>query len=206
MKDDILNFTDDCATINNLKMQGFQFSASRKQHLDKIVMQYGVKLCGDELTISASPRDFAQKKHMLLQAMLRVDDMFTMSKSKVASLFSDDVKDFLDKKDIYYTDDVQFTGISGFVHNYELLLQRTRSKPERLCRAVNIASKSNVSNILFSWNDTKPARKPDSQLIVFLNDNNSVGQGIEEAFHNYGANIIYWTQRDKPENLELISA
>ena len=33
-----------------------------------------------------------------MQAMLNVDDMFMLSQNKVASLFLEDVKDFLDKK------------------------------------------------------------------------------------------------------------
>ena len=46
---DELYFTDDSATINNLKMSGFQLTAARKKHLQRILNQYGVKLNGDEL-------------------------------------------------------------------------------------------------------------------------------------------------------------
>ncbi len=204
--DDNLLFTDDSATINNLKMCGFQFTATRKAHLNRILSQYGVKLSGDELTIKATPRDFPQKKHLLLQCMLRVDDMFAMSKSKVASLFLDDIQEFFDQRDIFYSDNVQFTGTSGFAHSYDFLLQRTRNKPERLCQAVNIPNKTSMSNILFSWSDTKPVRKQDSKLVVILNDSNSIAHGIEEAFNNYNAHVIRWSERDKTENLAMLSA
>ena len=204
--DDNLLFTDDSATINNLKMCGFQFTATRKAHLNRILSQYGVKLSGDELTIKATPRDFPQKKHLLLQCMLRVDDMFAMSKSKVASLFLDDIQEFFDQRDIFYSDNVQFTGTSGFAHSYDFLLQRTRNKPERLCQAVNIPNKTSMSNILFSWSDTKPVRKQDSKLVVILNDSNSIAHGIEDAFINYNAHVIRWSERDKTENLAMLSA
>ena len=204
--DDNLLFTDDSATINNLKMCGFQFTATRKAHLNRILSQYGVKLSGDELTIKATPRDFPQKKHLLLQCMLRVDDMFAMSKSKVASLFLDDIQEFFDQRDIFYSDNVQFTGTSGFAHSYDFLLQRTRNKPERLCQAVNIPNKTSMSNILFSWSDTKPVRKQDSKLVVILNDSNSIAHGIEDAFNNYNAHVIRWSERDKTENLAMLSA
>ena len=171
-----------------------------------ILNQYGVKLIGDELTVKATPRDFAQKKHMLLQAMLRVDDMFTVSKAKVASLFLDDIQDFFDQRDIFYSDNVQFTGISGFAHSYDFLLQRTRTKPERVCQAVNNPNKSSMGNILFSWNDTKPARKKDSQLIVILNDQNNIARGIEDAFVTYDAKVIRWSEREKEENINILSA
>lgn len=204
--DDNLLFTDDSATINNLKMCGFQFTSTRRAHLNRILSQYGVKLSGDELTIKATPRDFPQKKHQLLQCMLRVDDMFAMSKSKVASLFLDDIQEFFDQRDIFYSDNVQFTGTSGFAHSYDFLLQRTRNKPERLCQAVNIPNKTSMSNILFSWSDTKPVRKQDSKLVVILNDGNSIAHGIEDAFYNYNAHVIRWSERDKTENLAILSA
>lgn len=199
-------FTDDSATIRNLKMSGFQFTPVRKAHLQRILNQYGVKLNGDELTIKAPANSFAQKKHMLIQAMLRIDDMFAISKSKVASLFLDDIQEFFEQREIYYSDSVQFTGISGFAHNYDFLLQRTKAKPERLCQAVNNPNKSSMGNILFAWNDTKPSRKNDSQLIVILNDQNSVARGIEDAFANYDAKVIRWSEREKSENMALISA
>ena len=42
-------FTDDCATIRNLKASGFNFTQARKAHLKRILDQYGIKLNGDEL-------------------------------------------------------------------------------------------------------------------------------------------------------------
>ena len=201
--DEIL-FTDDCATIQNLKMSGLQLTSSRKEHIKKILFQYGVKLNGDELVAKCSVNDFAQKKHFFIQAMLRIDDMFYMSKSKVNSFFLDDVQDFFMEKEIYCTDNVQFAGISGFSHNYDFLLQRSKTKPERLCQAVNNPTRSSMSNILFSWNDTKPARKQDSQLIVILNDQKKIGAGIKEGFKNYDVKVIPWSQRNKKDNIELL--
>ena len=203
--DDIF-FTDDSATIQGLKMSGFQFTPNRKAHLQRILNQYGIKLEGDELVAKAPINGFAQKKHLFIQAIMRIDDMFAVSKSKVASFFLDDIQDFFEAREIYYSDNVQFTGISGFAHNYDFLLQRTKNKPERLCQAVNNPNKSSMGNILFAWNDTKPSRKKDSQLIVILNDHNNVARGVEDAFANYDAKVIRWSERDKAENLSLISA
>jgi len=199
-------FTDDCATIHGLEMCGFQFTPSRKAHLKKILHQFGVQLNGDELVAKVPVKGFAQKKHLFIQAILRIDDMFVASKSKVASFFLDDIQAFFDQNDIFFSDDVQFTGISGFAHNYDFLLQRTRTRPERLCQAVNNPNKSSMGSILFAWNDTKPARKKDSQLIVILNDQNIIARGVEEAFQNYDAKVIRWSEREKADNLELLSA
>lgn len=203
---DDIYFTDDSATIHGLKMSGFQFTTNRKNHLQKILNQYGVELKGDELTAKAPLSGFAQKKHFFIQSMLKIDDMFALSKAKVASFFLDDIQDFFEKREIYYSESVQFIGLSGFSHNYDFLLQRSKSKPERLCRAVNNSNKSSMGNILFAWNDTKPARKNDSQLIVILNDQNTVAKGIEDAFLNYDVKVIRWSERDKAANISILSA
>ena len=175
--DEIL-FSDDGMTIRNLEMNGFQFTPMRTKYLKRILMQYGVSEHQGELVAKAPRKDFAQKKHLFIQAMLRVDDMFALSKPKVASLFLDDVQDFFSEKGIYCAENVQFTGMSGFSHNYDFLFQRNRT----------------------------PARRVDSQLIVILNDQNGIAKGIEDAFGRYDAKVVRWSERDKAENLSLLSA
>lgn len=203
---DTIFFTDDCVVMHGLKMSGFQFTKARKEHLNRVLQQYGIQLNGDELIAKTNIKNFAQKKHLFIQAMLRIDDMFSMSKSKVSSFFLDDVQDFFSEHDIFYSDNVQFTGTSGFSHSYDFLFQRTKTKPERLCQTLNNPTVSNTKNILFAWNDTKPVRKNNSQLIVILNDQNKISKDVEEAFLNYDAHILRWSERNKPSNIDLFSA
>ena len=143
---------------------------------------------------------------MFIQAILRVDDMFIASRANASSFFLDDLQAFFDEKEIYYSDNVQFPGISGLSHNYDFLLQRRRTKPERLCQAVNRLDRSKMSNILFAWYDTKPARKSDSQLIVIFNDHNSVSKKVEDGLLNYDVKVVRWSERNKQENLDLFLA
>lgn len=203
---DNIYFTDDSITMHNLKLNGIQLTQNRKIQLQRILYQYGVDLKGDELIAKVPVNSFAQKKHLFIQAMIRIDDMFSLSKARVTSFFLDDIQDFFEEKEIYYTDNVQFMGISGFSHNYDFLIQRSRTKPERLCQAVNNPNKSAMGNIIFAWNDTKPARKNNSKLIVILNDQNNVARGIEDAFLNYEVEVIRWSQRNEKSNIALLSA
>lgn len=203
---DIVYFSDDGFTINQLLMNGFQLTPSRKEVLVSILRQYGVNLVGDVLETTANVKTFPQKKHMFLQSIIRINDMYLTARNKSTSYFLDDVQAFFNKHDIFYTDNVQFTGTSGFSHNYDFLLQRSKTKPERLCRTMNNPNKTNMSSILFAWNDTKPARRADSKLIVLLNDNNTIAKGVEEGFLNYDAEVIKWSQIDTPKNLSLLTA
>ena len=143
---------------------------------------------------------------MLLQAMLSVDDMFMTSQNRTASFFLEDIQEYFTQNEIYCTENVQFTGTSGYIHTYDFVLQRSRRKPERLCRALNSPTKTNVTNILFGWEDTKSTRHDDSKLIVFINDENKISHGVIEGLENYDAATIFWTERNQPGTLDMLSA
>ncbi len=200
-------FTDDGTTLNELEMGGLKFTAARKQQLAYILNQYGVHLDGYELSLKASANEFARRKHAFIQCLLKVNDMYMLSHTRISSIFLDDVMNFFEQREIYPVENVQFTGISGFYHNYDFVLQRTRHNPERICLAVNNANKTTVGNIIFSWNDTKPSRKNgDSQLIVLMNDHNTIGKGVEDAFESYEIKGIRWSKREEQSNLNILTA
>ena len=203
--DDEIILTDDAYIINNLQMSGVDINSNkRKQVLESFLNKYNVKLEEDALVTKSGIEDFPQKILFLMQAMLNIDDMFMLSQNKVASIFLEDVTEFLDSRDIFYSKDVSFVGKSGFIYSYEYLLQRTKEKPERLCKVINNPNKQNFQNTIFMWNDTKETRDNDSQLIVFLNDENKIDATVIEEFKNYNVNTIPWSEREK--HLELLRA
>lgn len=201
-----LCFTDDGYTINTLESTGFTLTPNRKKQLLLILNQYGVHLNKKELILNAPANEFAQKKHAFTQCLLRVSDMYMTSRTKVSSYFLDDIQDFFQQKEIFCMENVQFTGKSGFSHNYDFAIQRSKKKPERLCLAINNPTKSAMGNAIFAWDDTKPSRKEDSQLIVFLNDANTISKGVVEGFTNYNVNTIQWSERHLDKNLNILSA
>lgn len=203
---DAIHFTDDGYTINQLAMNGFQLNPNRKKLLCNLLKQYGVELQGESLISKTDVRNFPQKKHMYIQSIMKIDDLFMSARSRVHSNFTDEIQNFFIAKDIFYSDNVQFTGISGFAHNYEFLLQRSKNKPERLCRVMNNPNKNSMGNILFAWNDTKPARRNDSQLVVLLNDKNTIAKGVEEAFLNYDAKVIKWSEKESDISIDILTA
>lgn len=199
-------FSDDGQIIANLSMNGIQLTANRKKQLKGILSQYSIELKHNELVSKGSLQDFPLKKHLFVQAMIRVSDLYMTSRSKVSSFFLDDIQEFFKMNDIFCTEDVQFVGKSGFYHNYDFVLQRTKYKPERLCMAINNPTKTTIGNALFSWNDTKVTRRHDSELVVLLNDNNSINKTITDALSNYDVKSILWSQRNNNDVLDLLSA
>lgn len=199
-------FSDDGSTLNNIFATGITLTENRREYLNNMLYQYGVQLKKNEIIAKSPIGDFSHKKHMFIQAMLRVEDLLATTKSKVTSFFLDDIQEFFDKNEIYSSENVQFTGISGYSHNYDFLLTRTKRNPERLCKALNNPTKQTMESVLFAWSDTKPSRKNDSQLIVFLNDKNRITKGVIEGLDAYGAKPILWSERNKPNNIELLTA
>jgi len=91
---DTIFFTDDGYTLNQLYMNGFQLTSTRKNTLISLLQQYGVTLNGDALETTSEIDNFAQKKHMFLQAIIRVDDMYMVTRNKTTSYFFDDIQNF----------------------------------------------------------------------------------------------------------------
>lgn len=127
-----VHFSDDGQTLNSLAMSGFQLTPNRKVQLKNILSQYGIKLKQNELIAVAPMHDFPQAKHMFVQAMIRVSDLYMTSRTKVSSLFLDDIQEFFHQNHIYCTEDVQFRENQDFFIIMNFVYQRTQFKPEQL--------------------------------------------------------------------------
>ena len=203
--DDIL-FTDDGYTLNELQSIGISITGNRKKQLNMILNQYGAKLTDKEITLIASAKDFPQKKHMYIQCLLKVHDLYLTSRVKTNSYFLNDIQNFFLKNEIYCFPNFQLIGKSGFSHNYDFAIQQSKKKPERLCLAINTPNKTAFTNTIFAWEDTRPVRHTNAQLVVILNDANKITRGIEEAFSNYEITTIKWSERKKEKNLDILTA
>ena len=199
--------TDDGDIIMNLASSGVSISRSpkRKNMLEHIARNFGVSINGKALEIRATQSTYPQKKHMLLQAMMTVDDMFIAEPNNVQNFFAEDVGVFLDSNDIFYSRDFSLVGKTGSLYVYDYHIQRTKSKPERFCKAINRVNENSRNLALFNWVDTKEKRIDESQLILFLNDEKHIKDSDLDAFRSYGVNCILWSERNEPANLALLA-
>ena len=148
--------------------------------------------------IECSKDELPQKKHMLSQCMIKVSDLFYTAKNTVQSLFIEDVQVYLDEKDIRYTPDVSFPGISGLTTNYDFAIPKSKQAPERIIKVVNNIDQQLANSILFLWNDTSQARKDHlSTLYVFLQDNvKKIPSTVFTSMNNYNVIPVEWSKRD----------
>lgn len=201
--------TDDGYIISDLLMSGIDVKSSpkRRQLLDLILNGYGVKLSADdELYIEANEKDFPQRKHMLLQAMLAINDMFMTARETVASIFYEDVERFLRTNNIRYTENISFTGKSGLIHKFDFVIPRSPGKaPERIIQTLSNPTRDRAENLLFAWNDTRETRKTDSVLYAILNDKEEkVNDDIITALKKYDVKPLLWSKRQ--DHVEELAA
>lgn len=190
--------TDDGYVINNLLLSGCDISTpKRNKILELIINRYGIRLEDDRLIVESNLKNYAQKKHMLIQAMMSVSDMFMLSRSTVVNIFLEEIELFFEEKDIPYLANFHLKGKTGFSHSFDFALPKRKEKPERLLKAINKPTRSKAESALFAWDDVKSTRNKDSKFIVLLNDNEEINDNVIHAFNEYGVDNIPWSKRNE---------
>ena len=191
--------TDDGCVLDDLEQSGCKIEGPRRQALFKTTLNgFGVQVNGNALEVRASADDFALHKHNLVQAMLAVDDLFYLAPSTVANLFHEDVVAWLDLSDIRYTPNVKLPGKSGYDHRFDFVIPKSKSRPERVLRAINRPNRDAAQTTVFSWLDTRDVRSPESCAYAILNDSEQpISAAVLSAFRNYGVQPVPWSDREE---------
>ena len=196
-----IKLSDDGYILKDLEMSGFELnSPKRKAILTATLNGFGVTESKGMLTIKASKQSVGKNLHSLIQAMLAVNDLFTMAQPHVRSLFWEDVHDYLDSNDIRFTSRVKLPGKTGFDHEIDFLIPKSKTQPDRTIKVINNPVKSNITSCLFAFSDILKMRS-ESLPIAFLNDGVGFISGDSiEAFRRYDVTPIIWSERNNYVN------
>lgn len=205
---DGIKLTDDGYIIEDLIMSGCDIDSSprRKEVLNSILNGLGVQR-GDnnEIFVITDQKNYPIKKHMLLQAMLSINDMFYLSRGTVQTLFWEDVYNFLFDNDFSPIENISFVGKSGYNQKFDFVLPGKKNTGEKVIQAINCPTKQSIENLIFKWDDVKSTRRPGSSLYAFLNDRETKGiDNVIHACNEYNVTPLLWT--NKQEARELLSA
>lgn len=200
LDDERYYITDDSETINELKLSQFDiFTGTRRREIfDSILAAHGVSFSkNDELYITCSRNSLAQSKHMLSQCIIKVSDMFYLSRKNVKSIFIEDVQNFLDINNIRYIENVSFSGKSKLMSNYDFGIGKSNVAPERIIKVINNFDTTQAKNIIFSWTDTVEERKNKSQLYTFIQDfEKTISKEALSALKEYSIVPVLWSKRN----------
>jgi len=207
-EDETIELTDDGYIINNLITSGVPLrkGTPKRNALEQIARNFNVQIRGEDIVAGATPSNYPQKKHMLIQAMLLIDDLYALSPEKVKRIFSEDVATYFDANEIYYVPNFSVVGKTETQYTYDFVIQRTKNSPSRFCRAINHLNTNQRDLALFNWIDTQDKRQDDSKMIIIYNDENSVKDEVLRGFVNYGVKTVPFSERQRPEHIQLFAA
>ncbi len=208
--DNKITLSDNGETLNNLSLLGIEFNNRSKKRVDllhRILRNYGVGIVNGELLLEASEKNFSQKKHNFLSALVEINDFQQISKHNVASIFKDDVASYLDELEIIYTPDVIFKGATGLDFSFDF--QIASRKSEITIKAFNGINTLNLPGFLFSLDDVKSSREKITQKVLkplaIIND---IGKQPKseylEALKSRDADYILWSDRKSERSKSLL--
>lgn len=203
--------SDNGETFHNLELVGTSLNRTgeRRGIAERILLNYGIQLNGEELITETTIQNFAQKKHNFLSAIMELNDLYVLSKNNVASIFKEDVRTYLDTQNIIYTPDFISKGSTGLEFMFDF--QIAGKQNELVLKSFNTINKQTLSSFLFSWDDIKPIREKISKkkvtAIAVLNDEEKpIKQEFLEALNAKEANYIIWSERFKEQNIIKLKA
>lgn len=202
--------SDDGETLQNLSLSGVEISRSpqRRELVNCILANYGVSLQeGNELVVKAKDSDFPRQKHNLISAILEIGDMSITAKHSIASMFKEDVRNYLADQNIIYTPQFIAKGATGLEFMFDF--QIAGKTKEIVIKPFNTLTQSMVERFLFGWNDIREVRAKQSQKtlegIAIINDTDSAPkEELLNALKSKNANVFLWSQRHKPASIELL--
>ena len=190
--------TDNGETLSNLSFNGITIKGAARQNIfNRIVHSYGVQIESNSMFIKATMSDLYLKKHLLLQCISKVNDMYMLSRNNVQSIFLEEIRGFFDDNDVGYVPDHRITGRSGLTANYDFAIPRSKATPFTLIKAVNNLNKDKVKSTIFDWNDTMTSCEDRSRLFVVYNDlESSPKDDAVSALQTYGVSAHAWSKKD----------
>jgi hypothetical protein len=191
--------TDDGETIGDLAASGVDVTKGRRRELLETTLRgFGVNHRNGQLEVEATKSNIGQRTHSLIQSMLAVNDLYMLSRSRVASLFWEDVRDFLEQNEIRFTPRVKITGKSGYDHSIDFVIPSSKEQPERLLQAITTPDRTHISNFLFTAEDTRSVRPTGSVAMAVLNDTiHEVADETATALDAYEISTTRWSQREE---------
>jgi len=190
--------TDGGSTITGLIQEGCSLDTPKRQKLLQLTLNgYGIVENNGALQVKATPDNFALRKHFLLQAILAVNDMFYLAEPYVASLFFEDVRDWLNLSDIRYSEHISFIGHSGYARKFDFLITKSSKAPERIIKTINNPVRNSADSVIVDWVDTKEVRLENSKAYAFINDyERNVSSNVLDALNNYDIKPVLWSHRE----------
>lgn len=201
-KDDYFKISDDGYIINELEMLGVDVNATikRKNFFNSTLKIFGVQYNKNDQELSItfdSLADYPKKQNNLIQCILRISDMLLTARNTVVGVFAEEVAAFFEEHEVFYSDDVGYTGKTGNYQSFDFVIPKMKSRPEQIIKAINNPISDNYKIPLLSFIDISEVRS-NSNFVVLANDLNSpISDKFITPLKNYEIEVLAWSERER---------
>lgn len=194
--------TDDGHTVNELNLLGIDIknTEKRKEFIYMSLKIFGVKINEktNELYVSFNNlNDYPEWQNRLIQCLIRISDMLLTSRNTVISIFTEEISNFFLENNIFFSEGISFIGVSGKSQRFDFALPRSKTKNEKLIKAINSPAPESYREPLFSWLDVKETRNYSEFMVIANDTNKELTDSFLEPFHNYSVEVLKWTEKNK---------
>jgi len=190
--------TDDGATYSELEFSGFNFTKDRLKILNTIIASHGVSMDGNNaLCVTADSDSLFFKKHMLLQCIVKVSDMFILKNPRKDSLFTEDIAAFLDENNVRYTPNISISGKSKLLNYFDFAVPgiKNRNIPDKFIKGISNLDNQKARLLIFGWEDIREARD-NTEMFVFVNGvDKSIRASAFSSLQEYDIKPFDWQHR-----------
>lgn len=191
--------SDDGYTINELGLLDINLNrkSKRRDYFQSILINFGVKNQNNELVIEFDDlAQFPDAQNRLTQCMLQAFDLLQTSKNSVIKYFKEDVTNYFIDNNIPVGEDLSLLGKSGRNSKFDIVVGRTRKKPQQAIKVVNTPINSNIANPLFRIIDVRESQPKTEFSVIANNINVPVSSDFKSAFKNYNIPVYFWSERE----------
>ncbi|MGK0551951.1 DUF1828 domain-containing protein [Enterococcus faecalis] len=213
LKNNKITISDDGYTLANLSSKGYGINNrtyKRNSILAEIVTEYGVEynIKEQELFIHTDFDKFAVSKHRLLQAILKINDMFLLRPNYESTVTFEIISKELEKNNILFSTNAPALGRRGITFIFDFSIP-TKKKKDKLIRIINSPNDLNYSKIL-SMDASMLKGSKDADFFAILDDVNhnvnhlsEIESIYEEVKEQYDVNIspIMFSELNKKVSL-----
>lgn len=193
--------TDYGNVINELDMHNIPIIKSRKQYLNKILLCQGCSIDKNNNIFVRfnNINDFPKYKHQLIQTIINVSDLFLTSHSNNENLFTFDVIEYFDSKEISYSSrPYSLFGSSGYANNFDLNIGQIKKKgiPALHTKIINRLNDNMMRAVLLAQKDLNLDSNEKIATVINDIDFNVAPKNITILKKNF-IEVINWSERDE---------
>ena len=203
LDDSTFLLSDDGETINDLSLNGIDMTDTRTKMLNRILLGSGILLENDELIVKGNNSQFAEKKHSLIQTILRVNDLMLTKRNNVMNLFSEEVTTYLQSRDIHGLSNAKFAGISGLDYKIDYTIPAKKDKPEIFIQFFNHLNFNEVATSAFVFEDIMEQRKIElmgnkfDPKIIANSGDYEISSRVYKAAEAKGIEVIPFSEKER---------